>query len=507
MPVPHTGSMDLQRVMDRAFERNQGGVALKQHGTDRELSFEELAEDVRGLAAGLRQRYGLEAGDHIAVYTRNSFDALRLVYAAWYAGITTVEVKPRTTAEMIGYYLDDTDAEVMFYMPDRQDRVDDADPSMETVPITASALDGLRADGTVPEIEDTTIASLGYTSGTTGKPKGVPHTHDRVLHQVMVLLFRDEVVPGDRVGLIYPYYAVGHLEMLASLMTGATLVLPEDRDPGTVLDMIGEEGITSIGGVPTQLKALAEAYEPDEHDTSSIRYVHTGSGVLTETVYDRVKEALDPETFCTSYGSSEAGETLYCLDDTISIGSPTYFQRVRLVEPGAQDPQAEVDDGEPGELIVDADGPSVFGGYWQRPAKTDEALIDGWYFTGDVLRRDEDGRFWFQGRVDDVIISGGANISPASIEDVLHDHPAVHEAGAIGVPSEQWGQKVVAVVEPDGEVAGDELDAFFQESALEDFKRPKEYLFVDDIPTNITGGVVRAELRELWRERHGDGQD
>lgn len=499
--------MDYQTVLDRAFDRNQG-TAIRQRrdaDADRELSFREIADDVRGIAAGLQEYHGLEEGDRIGVYTGNDLDAFRLLLGAWYAGITVVEVKPRTTAANIGYYLDDAGTDLLFHAPGLAGRVEDADLDTETVPITRDSIDELhvRADrGDVPPIDEETFSAIGYTSGTTGRPKGVPTTHARTLTTVMVLLTRGEVRDDDRVGLIYPYYGVGNLELTASLMTGATLVLPEDREPRTVLDMVTEEEITSIGGVPTQLKDLAAAHDPDRHDTSSIRYVHTGSGLMTETVYEQVEEVLDPETFCTSYGSSEAGETVYSLKDSTAIGKPTYFQRVRLVEPGSKDPGAVAED--EGELIVDADGPEVFKGYLNRPEATEEALIDGWYFTGDVLRRDDDGDLWFQGRVDDLIVSGGENISPGSVESVLHDHPQVHEGGAIGVPSERWGEKVVAVVEADDTLTAAELDAFFQDSSLEDFKRPKEYLFVDEIPTYDTGGVVRAELRELWREREGE---
>lgn len=460
-------------------------------------SFEEVEKKVKAASAGLKES-GLERGDTVALMTNNRVDAFFLMMGCWYSGITVAEVKPKTEPENIPYFIEDSEAEAFLFEEGFSKKIEKVREEIETEYM--ESLEDFEAgeSGNCIEVEgdlEDEMARLCYTSGTTGLPKGVPYTHERLLYSTFVLLMRDEVTEGDRVCLIYPYYGVGCLELLASLSSGATLYLPPEKDPESVLETIEKKEITSIGGVPTQLKGLTGV--ADGYDTSSLRYVHTGSGVLTEEVYEMIREELC-ETVCTSYGSSEAAETLYSLKDSISIGRPTRFQRVRLVEEASKDPEKVIEGTGSGELIVKADGPEVFDGYWNKPEKTDEVLIDGWYFTGDIIYRDSEDMFWFRGRDDDMIISGGENISPVEVEDALLSHPAVDEAGAAGIDDEKWGEKVVGFVETSGEVTAEELDRHCKDSELEDFKRPKDYFFVDDMPLNETGGVERKKLREMY---------
>lgn len=488
--------MDLTRFLDRCFKRYPQRTALVDREGE-EYTFQELDEEVKSASAGLKE-LGLERGDTIAFMTRNSADAFIIILAAWRSGITVAELKPKTSPENISYFLEDSQADAFFYSRGNREKVERVEDNLEVdslVQINEFESGGSSNNIVVERDLDEEMARLGYTSGTTGLPKGVPVSHDRLLSSVMVILMRDEVIEGDNVCLIYPYYGVGVLELLASLSSGATLYLPPDTSSESTLETIEKHDITTIGGVPTQLKALAE--EASGYDTSSLRYVHTGSGVLTEEVYSMIKEELC-ETVCTSYGSSEAGETLYSLEDSISIGRPTRFQEVRLVEKGEKDPEKVIEGEGSGELIVKADGSQVFDGYWNKPEKTDEVLIDGWYFTGDVVYRDTEEMFWFRGRDDDMIISGGENISPAEIENTLLTHSDVKNAGVVGIKDEKWGERVVGFVETESEVSEEELDEHCKQSELENFKRPKEYVFVNEMPLNKTGGVERKKLRQNY---------
>lgn len=488
--------MDLRRFLDRCFERYPEKTALVDR-EENEYSFQELYDEVEAASAGLKD-IGLKDGDTIALMTGNQADAFIVILAAWKSGITVAELKPKTSAENIPYFLEDSEADAFLYSNDAREKVGQVKDNLELGSLVRidNFEKGKPSDSIKSQKElDGEIARLGYTSGTTGLPKGVPFSHDRILYHVLVLLTRQEVTEGDNLCLIYPYYGVGVLELLASLSSGATLYLPQDNSPETALETIEEHEITTIGGVPTQLKALAENAEG--HDISSLRYVHTGSGVLTEEVYSIIKEGLC-EKVCTSYGSSEAGETLYSLEDSISIGRPTRFQRVRLVEEGEKEPEKVIEGEGSGELIVKADGPQVFDGYWKKPEKTDEVLIDGWYFTGDVVYRDTKDMIWFRGRDDDMIISGGENISPVEIENTLLTHSEVKNAGVAGIKDEKWGEKVVGFIETRSDLSEEELDRHCKESDLENFKSPKEYVFLDELPLNKTGGVERKRLRENY---------
>lgn len=485
--------MDIRNFLDRCFRRYPEKTALVDR-KGKTYSFQELHEEIKAASAGLKN-LGLRAGDTVALMTDNEVNAFTILLASWFSGITVAEIKPKTSPENISYFLEDSEADAFFYSERSSEKVGEAKGiDIEFMRSIEAFEKGNPAKRINPDEElNGEIARLGYTSGTTGLPKGVPFTHERLLHHVYVLLMRQEVTEGDRICLIYPYYGVGSLELLAGLSSGATLYLPEDNSSESTLETIEEKDITTIGGVPTQLKGLAE--NADGYDTSSLRYLHTGSGVLTEKVYNMIKEQLC-EKVCTSYGSSEAGETLYSLEDSISIGRPTRFQRVRLVKEGEKDPEKIIEGEGSGELIVKADGPGVFDGYWNKPEKTDEVLIDGWYFTGDVVYRDTRGMYWFRGRDDDMIISGGENISPVAIENMLLTHSEVENTGVVGIKDEKWGEKVVAFVKSGSELNEGELDQHCRESDLENFKRPKDYVFVDELPLNKTGGVERKKLRD-----------
>lgn len=486
--------MELHRSLDRFFNRYPDRTALVDR-TRKEYSFRELEKEVRAYSAGLR-KLGLKPGDTLALMTGNRADSLIFAMACWYSGITVAEVKPRTDAGNIQYFIQDSGSKAFVFEERFSDRLGEAEIEINSMTSIEEFEKGDSQESLKPETDlSDEPASYSYTSGTTGTPKGVPYSHERMLHHMTTLLVRDEIVKDDRVCLIYPYYGVGNLELLASLSVGATVYLPPDKKPESVLETIEKEDITSIGGVPTQLKGLAE--KADGFDTSSLRYVHTGSGVLTEEVYEMVKKNLC-KTVCTSYGSSEAGETLYSLNDSIAIGRPTRLQRVRLVEEGSKDPEAVVEGTGSGELIVKADSPSVFKGYLNKPEKTNEVLIDGWYFTGDIIYRDSEGLFWFRGRDDDMIISGGENISPVEVENAMLSHPDVKEAGAVGIEDEKWGEKVVGFVETSGELSEEVLDQHCKDTELENFKRPKEYIFINEMPLNETGGVERKKLREMY---------
>ncbi len=486
--------MDIRRFLQRCFERFPEETALE--SGSRSLTFKELEDRVLNISRKL-DALDLQKGSTAALFTENNFDSLLLILGCWYSGVRIAEVKPKTSSENISYFLDDSEANTVFYSKELEEKIEKADlGSRQTVKIENI---GSLPEGEISDLEkmDDEIASISYTSGTTGTPKGVPYTHDRLLHNVLVLLIRNEVKEEDVVCLIYPYYGVGTLELLASLSSGAKVVLPGESSPQNILKTVEEKEVTSIGGVPTQLKSLAEETSEQDYDLSSLRYVHTGSGIMTENVYEMIKEELCMN-ICTSYGSSEAGETLYHLGDSISIGRPTRFQRVRLIEEGSKDPENIVEGSGSGELIVSMDGPQVFDGYWNKPEKTSEVVRDGWYFTEDIVYRDEEGKYWFRGRNDDMIISGGVKISPVEVEDTLLSHSKVKEAGVVGIEDEKWGEKVVVFVETEGEISDEELDKHCRQSDLENFKRPKEYIFTDKLPLNKTGGVERKKLRDSY---------
>jgi acyl-CoA synthetase (AMP-forming)/AMP-acid ligase II len=268
-----------------------------------------------------------------------------------------------------------------------------------------------------------------------------------------------------------------------------------------VLRAIDEHGVTTFFGAPTGWNALLQAAEEVDADVSSLRLGFYGAAPMPKQVLDGCMELFDAE-YVQAYGMTEIGPcgTFQHPEDQIakqgSAGVPALNHDLRIVKPGGG-PTEEVPDGEVGEILLA--GPCTMREYWNRPEATASSLrsADGreWYYTGDMGYLDEDGYLFVVDRKDDMIISGGENVYPAELEDVLFSHPDVVEAAVVGEPHEQWGEQVVAYVV--GETTAAALDEFMRDSDdVADFKRPRRYYFVEELPKNPSGKIQKFKLRE-----------
>jgi 2-furoate---CoA ligase len=254
-------------------------------------------------------------------------------------------------------------------------------------------------------------------------------------------------------------------------------------DVAAALRLVETERITSLYLAPTLFHDLVSHPDLQETDVSSVRALGYAGAAMTSTLVQRCADAFSPDVFVNHYGSTE----LY----TFTIG------RVQRRKPGcagraAVNTRIRIDDH--GEILAHLSSDEAFTGYWNRPDADAKAIVDGWYRTGDTGHLDEDGDLWIDGRVDDMIISGGENVHPLEVEDVLASHPRVREVAVIGAPDDRWGQRVVAVVV--GDATADELDAHCLASPLARFKRPREYRFTEALPKTASGKILRRALRE-----------
>jgi 2-furoate---CoA ligase len=231
-----------------------------------------------------------------------------------------------------------------------------------------------------------------------------------------------------------------------------------------------------------------------------VRALAYAGASMTAALVERCAEVFEPELFVNHYGSTEIYTFAVHRDQRAKpgcAGRASMNAQLRLVEPGEADPERVVAAGEDGEIVCHLSSDEAFEGYWNRPDADEKALRGGWYFTGDLGRADDDGDLWVVGRVDDMVISGGENVHPLEVEEVLARHPCVREVAVIGAPDDRWGQRVVAVVVSEGEVSAAELDAFALASeTLARFKRPREYRFVDALPKSPSGKILRRVLRD-----------
>ncbi|MDE2456564.1 MAG: AMP-binding protein, partial [Burkholderiales bacterium] len=360
-----------------------------------------------------------------------------------------------------------------------------------------------QLDAPLPQLKPEDISAFVYTSGTTGRPKGAIHTHGNDVAIASNCVMEYSLTSTDAALHIAPLYHVGGMQayFMPHLMVGAANVILPRYQPLATLEAIARHRITTLFAVPTQIQDMLFHPRFASIDVSSLRMITTGGAAIPAATMERVIREFCPNIF-NGYGMTEASLTLLlhprdaltCLG---SCGKPTLISSCRVVknDPERTVPPAEtVGVGEVGQLIVK--GPQMVDRYWNNPAETEKKFKGGWLYTGDLFSIDEAGYFHFQGRADDMIVSGGENIYPREVEEVLYRCPGVQEAAVIGVPDAKWGQAVTAfVVRSDAALAEADVVSFCKASDdLAPYKRPKKVLFVDQLPLNPSGKVLRHEL-------------
>jgi 2-furoate---CoA ligase len=430
-----------------------------------DVRYGELVERVRRIAGGL----DVEPGERVAVVLDNRLETALLYWAAQWAGAVFVPLSWRVSDDELDYCLHDCGASVV---------IRDGDP----LPDGPEHPGALRRD-------EREISLLLYTSGTTGRPKGVPRSHaaDRAGGWSQAL--QHGYGWADRtLGVMPLYHTMGIHSLVAMHLVGGCFVPQARWDAGEALRLVEEQRVSSLYLAPTLFHDLVHHPSLASTDVGSVRALGYAGAAMTSTLVRRCAEAFSPEVFVNHYGSTEV-YTFSIGRDQVSkpgcAGRPAVNTRMKLLDTG--------------EICVELSSAEAFAGYWNRPDADERAIRDGWYATGDTGHLDEDGDLWIDGRVDDMIVSGGENVHPLEVEDVLAAHPAVQEVAVIGVADDRLGQHVTAVVV--GTATEDELDAHCLGSPLARFKRPREYRFVDSLPKSASGKI----LRRMLRDGTGDG--
>jgi len=473
--------VNLALTLLYAAERTPAAEAVVQ-GSYR-LTYAQLWERAARLAGGLAA-LGVEPGDRVAAIVKCRHQSVELYWATQWLGATFVPLSHRASEADIAYCRQDSQAKVLF-----------------EVDVDLEPLVGEEHPGALDRDEREESLML-YTSGTTGRPKGVPRSHraDRAggLSQVLQHGYRF----GDRtLGVMPLYHTMGMHSLIAMSLIGGCYVCQPDWDAEEALRLIEQERITSLYLAPTLYHDLVHHPRLADYDVSSVETLAYAGAAMTSALVRRCAEVFKPRLFVNHYGSTEIYTFSVHRDQQAKpgcAGRASLNARLRLVRP---DPDAGPEDvvrsGEDGQVICHTSSDEAFSGYWNRPDADEKALKGGWYFTGDLGRLDEEGDLWLVGRVDDMIISGGENIHPLEVEEVLTRHPKVLEAAVVGAPDERLGQRVVAYVVAQAEVTAEELDAHcLASTTLARFKRPREYRFVDSLPKSPSGKILRRMLRE-----------
>ncbi|MDQ7979557.1 AMP-binding protein [Paraburkholderia sp. SARCC-3016] len=502
--------LDLGRTFLQSVERSPNALALVD--SDVQLTYAQWHRMILNVADGLRE-LGLEHGDRLLVVLQNRWEMATLHWAAQFAGIVIVPLNWRAKPEEVDYCMTDAGAKAIVYEPVSADSVAQSAAAqkvprvgLDGAPGRTATFDALIVERTRSgEVTDTThataddISLILYTSGTTGQGKGVPrrHRHERAaaLAHVAQNLYRR----GERtLGVMPLYHTMGVRSLLAMALVDGLFVCVRRWNAKLALECISKHALTCLYLVPTLYHDLLADSAFASTDTSPVRKLGFAGAPMSDGLLKRLSAAFEPELFVNHYGSSEVYTFSIDQDATRkpgSAGRAGINTRLRVVKLDALSPDDIAEAGEEGQIVVDLLGDESFEGYWNRPDANAKCLRDGWYFTGDTGYLDRDGDLYVTGRVDDMIISGGENISPVDIESVLSLHPAVDEVAVAGVKDERWGQRVVAFIKRREYVDSDALDAWCRQSDLVNFKRPRDYVFVDDIPKSPVGKILRRKLQ------------
>ena len=473
-----------------------------------------LEERVARLAAGLREVLGLLPGQRVALVMKNCPQYVELLFACWHAGLCAVPINAKLHPRELAFIFRDTVAGACFVTADL---AGGAAAAQAESPALASVVDVAGADYdallrhaplALADVATDDLAWLFYTSGTTGQPKGVMLTHGNLLAAALAYFADvDAITPGDAILHAAPMSHGSGLYILPHVIKAACNVVPASGgfDEAEIFDLLRAYRGVTMFAAPTMVKRLVAYAEKARPDSANLKTIVYGGGPM---YVEDCKAAL--QTFgcrlAQIYGQGESPMTITALDKALHADAahPRYEQRLASVGrpfAGIEVRVADADDqplpvGEVGEVLVR--GPTVMAGYLNNPEATMQTLRNGWLHTGDVGFLDEEGFLTLRDRSKDLIISGGSNIYPREVEEVLLRHPAVAEASVVGAPDAEWGEVVLAfvVARPGRQVGADELDALCLDRIAR-FKRPKRYVFLEALPKNATGKILKTELRKL----------
>ena len=498
--------LDLGTSLIASVERDPRALAILDGET--RLTYREWYMRISSLVAGL-DAMGLQRGDRILTLMQNRWENATLHWACQLAGLVITPLNWRAKADEVAYAVTDSEARAVFYeavaasavmaAPEAAalPRVMAGEPTTEGAASLSAMLAENAADAR-PRASAEDWSLMLYTSGTTSRPKGVPRRHRAERAAAVAHVAQNLYQHGERtLGVMPLYHTMGVRSLLATSLIGGTFVCLPRFDVAGALDAIEAERVTNLYLVPTLYHDIVhhEAFAADR--VKSVTKLGFAGASMTDGLMKKLHEAFQPALFVNHYGSSEV--YTFTIDQKAplkpgSAGRAGINQMIRVVPLGASGTETAAKPGEEGEIIALLQGDESFEGYWNRPEANEKALREGWYFTGDTGFFDADGDLFVTGRVDDMIITGGENVSPVEVESCLSLHEKVLEVAVVGLPDERWGKVVTAFVKRAGAITAEELDDHCRTSGLANFRRPRSYVFVDSIPKSPVGKLLRRKL-------------
>ena len=497
--------LDLGTSFIGSVVRDPHALAVVDDGI--RLTYAEWYRRISSVVASF-DRIGLKAGDHIVTVLQNCEAAATLHWACQIAGIVITPINWRAKDDELDFCIENSEARAIVYQDVSAQAVAKSKRAQNLPRIAvgcddagAIAFAGIvveaAADAT-PRVTAEDWSIMLYTSGTTSRPKGVPRRHRAERAAGVAHVAQNLYRRGERtLGVMPLYHTMGVRSLIAMSVIGGTFVCLPRYDTKKALALIEAEKVTNLYLVPTLYHDLVHAREFASADVSTVRKLGFAGASMTDGLLKKLNEAFRPDLFVNHYGSSEI--YTFTIDQNApakpgSAGRAGINQEIRVVKLNATSAADLAASEEEGEIIALLAGDESFDGYWRRPDADAKSLREGWYFTGDTGFVDRDGDLFVTGRVDDMIITGGENVSPVEIESCLSLHPTVLEVAVVGLPDEKWGKVVTAFVKRKAPVSETDLDQFCRTSGLADFKRPRRFVFVDALPKSPVGKLLRRLL-------------
>ena len=511
--------MNWSHVLELNAERYPDKECLI--GLGKRLTYREVDERVKSLARGLMD-LGLGRGDIIGILLYNCCEYMEITFAVNRIGAVWLPLNFRLAGEEFHYILENAGAKALIT---EKEFLAVISPICHRLPELKHCLllgadipegwigyEGLiethqKSDIPHAEVDMDDLHRLVYTSGTTAHPKGVMLTYGNLYWKNIGHILTFSITEKDRTLVVGPFYHVGGMDLpaTATLYVGGSLVILRGFDTVETLRAIDREKVTNLWLSPAMTIRLFQEATFDQYDVSSVRFIIDGGEKMPTTLIKQFKERFPNAWFADAYGLTEtvSGDTFLAKDKMLdkigSVGKPCPHLHVRVVDENGND----VPPHEMGEIILK--GPKVFKGYWKNPEATAKAIKEGWFYTGDMGSLDEDGYLYILDRKKDIIISGGENIASPEVERVIYEHPAVLEAAIIGIPHPKWLEvpKAYVVLKPGTQMTAQELIEHCTKK-LAKFKVPKEVDFVDQLPRNPSGKVLKRDLRVLHQTKSSE---
>jgi acyl-CoA synthetase (AMP-forming)/AMP-acid ligase II len=495
---------------DRPYAEMDGRV-VTYHQAD--LRANQIAQAL--LAAGLVK------GDRFSYLSKNSIDMAIMFFGASKAGIVPVPLNYRLAPKEWLYILTDSQAKLLMAADEFIEGIDSIRSELTNVhtfvDLSDSGTENWSDYGAwlaqVPDTKPDDYVAEGdqlyqmYTSGTTGLPKGAMLSQSAVDSNIQMIAAGLEMTTDDRFMVAVPmYHAAAAISLMTSARMGVSIVVHREFDPAAVVNSLEKDRITSATLVPAMIQAcLVGVPDIAERSYPHLRYLAYGASPIAQETLREAMRVFDCEFFQV-FGMTETTAAATGLSAEahrralsgepgllLSAGRAILGTQIKIVDEG----DVEVERGTIGEICVK--GPQLMMGYWNLPEETEKSLKDGWMHTGDAAYMDDEGYIYIQDRIKDMIVSGGENIYPKEVEDALFEHPAVADAAVIGIPSEQWGEAVLAFItlKQGEQVTADEFIEFCR-PLLAGYKIPRKIEFIDQIPRNVTGKILKKDLREPY---------